>query len=63
MIPFFILDSAWQLAFGVLPPYWPVRAFWSAYDGGTYWCYVGVGLLYNALLVAVLLRVVTRRLR
>jgi fluoroquinolone transport system permease protein len=63
MIPFFILDSPWQLAFGVLPAYWPVRAFWSAFDGGSYWPYVAVGLLYNALLVVALLRVVTRRLR
>jgi fluoroquinolone transport system permease protein len=63
MIPFFILDSPWQLAFGVLPAYWPVRAFWSAFDGGSYWPYVVVGLLYNAALVCALLRVVTRRLR
>jgi fluoroquinolone transport system permease protein len=63
MIPFFILDSPWQLAFGVLPAYWPVRAFWSAFDGGSYWPYVAVGLLYNAALVGALLRVVTRRLR
>jgi fluoroquinolone transport system permease protein len=63
MIPFFILDSPWQLAFGVLPAYWPVRAFWSAYDGGSYWPYVAVGLLYNVALVGTLLSVVTRRLR
>ncbi|WP_158228254.1 ABC transporter permease [Pseudonocardia sp. MH-G8] len=63
MIPFFILDSPWQLAFGFLPPYWPVRAFWSAYDGGAYWPYVAVGLLYNAAIALLLLRVATRRLR
>jgi fluoroquinolone transport system permease protein len=63
MIPFFMLDSPWQLAFGVLPPYWPVRAFWSAFDGGSFWPYVAAGLLYNAALVVMLLRVVIRRLR
>lgn len=63
MIPFFFLDSPWQIAFGVLPPYWPVRAFWSAYDGGTYWPYIAAGLLYNAVLALALLRVVTGRLR
>lgn len=62
IIPFFILDSPWQLAFGVLPAYWPVRAFWAAFDGGTYWPYILGGLLYNGVLVALLLRVVTRRL-
>ena len=63
MIPFFILDSPWQLAFGVLPPYWPVRAFWSAAGGGSYWPYVVGGLLYNGALALALLRVITRRLR
>ena len=63
MIPFFFLDSPWQLAFGVLPAYWPVRAFWSAFDGGTYWPYVAGGLAYNAVLALALLRVVTGRLR
>jgi fluoroquinolone transport system permease protein len=63
MIPFFILDSPWQLAFGILPPFWPVRTFWSAFDGGTYWPYLAGGLLYNAVLVVVLLRLVTRRLQ
>lgn len=63
MIPFFLPGSPWQLAFGVLPPYWPVRAFWSAYDGGTYWPYIVGGVLYNGVLVAALLRLVTRRLR
>jgi fluoroquinolone transport system permease protein len=56
LIPFFFLDSPWQLAFGILPPYWPVRAFWSAMDGGTFWPYVLGGLAYNAAVTAVLLR-------
>lgn len=63
VVPFFFLDQPWQLAFGVLPPYWPVRAFWSAVDGGTYWPYIAGGLLYNGALAAVLVRVLTRRLR
>jgi fluoroquinolone transport system permease protein len=57
LIPFFILDSPWQLAFGVLPPYWPVRAFWSAMDGGTFWPYIVGGVIYNAALTALLVRV------
>ncbi len=63
MIPFFLLDSPWQLTFGVLPAYWPVRAFWSAYDGGSYWPYVAAGLVYTSAVAAALLRVVTRKLR
>lgn len=61
IVPFFFRESAWQYAFGVLPAYWPVRTFWSAYDGsGGYWAGVLIGLLYNGGLVLVMLRVVAR---
>lgn len=45
-LPWFI-DSTWNLAFGVLPPYWPAKAFWVASDHGTWWPYLLVGVLYN----------------
>ncbi len=45
-LPWFI-DSAWNLAFGVLPPYWAVKAFWVAADHGTWWPYLVVGVAYN----------------
>jgi fluoroquinolone transport system permease protein len=45
-LPWFI-DSAWNLAFGVLPPYWAAKAFWVASDNGTWWPYVVVGAIYN----------------
>ncbi len=46
-LPWFI-DSAWNLAFGVLPPYWAAKAFWLASDHGTWWPYLLVGVVYNA---------------
>ncbi|MDH6197795.1 fluoroquinolone transport system permease protein [Mycobacterium frederiksbergense] len=45
-LPWFI-DSPWQLAFGVLPPYWAAKAFWVASDHGTWWPYLAGGVLYN----------------
>ena len=45
-LPWFI-DSAWNLAFGVLPPYWAAKAFWVASDNGTWWPYILVGVVYN----------------
>ena len=45
-LPWFI-DSSWNLAFGVLPPYWAAKAFWVASDHGTWWPYVLVGVVYN----------------
>lgn len=41
------VDSGWNLAFGVLPPYWVAKAFWVASDHGTWWPYLVVGLAYN----------------
>jgi fluoroquinolone transport system permease protein len=41
------IDSAWNLAFGVLPSYWAAKAFWVANDGGTWWPYALAGVLYN----------------
>lgn len=45
-LPWFI-DSGWNLAFGVLPPYWAAKAFWVASAHGTWWPYVVVGVVYN----------------
>ena len=45
-LPWFI-DSAWNLAFGVLPPYWAAKAFWVASEHGTWWPYLVGGVLYN----------------
>jgi fluoroquinolone transport system permease protein len=45
-LPWFI-DSAWNLAFGVLPPYWAAKAFWVASDHGAWWPYLLVGVIYN----------------
>ncbi|MGV0741255.1 ABC transporter permease [Mycolicibacterium sp. XJ870] len=45
-LPWFI-DSAWNLAFGVLPPYWAAKAFWVASAHGTWWPYLLGGVIYN----------------
>lgn len=54
-LPWFI-DSAWNLAFGVLPPYWAAKAFWVAGDHGTWWPYVVGGVVYNLAVGWLLLR-------
>jgi fluoroquinolone transport system permease protein len=45
-LPWFI-HSSWNLAFGVLPPYWAAKAFWVASDHGTWWPYLLAGVGYN----------------
>lgn len=54
-LPWFI-DSAWNLAFGVLPPYWAAKAYWVASDHGTWWPYLVVGVAYNLAVAWPLLR-------
>ncbi len=41
------VQSGWNLAFGLLPPYWAAKAFWVANDHGTWWPYLVVGAFYN----------------
>lgn len=54
-LPWFI-DSAWNLAFGVLPPYWAAKAFWVADAHGTWWPYLLGGVVYNSAVIWLLLR-------
>ncbi|BBX17238.1 fluoroquinolone transporter permease [Mycolicibacterium duvalii] len=54
-LPWFI-DSAWHLAFGVLPPYWAAKAFWVAAEHGTWWPYFIGGAVYNVAVAWPLLR-------
>jgi fluoroquinolone transport system permease protein len=54
-LPWFI-DSAWNLLFGVLPPYWAAKAFWVASDHGVWWPYLVVGVVYNLIMAWLLFR-------
>jgi fluoroquinolone transport system permease protein len=51
------VDMPWQLLAGVVPSYWPLRAYWSAADpGADFWIFLAVGFAYHGLLLAWLLR-------
>ncbi|KBZ63479.1 fluoroquinolones export permease [Mycobacterium [tuberculosis] TKK-01-0051] len=54
-LPWFV-DSSWNLAFGVLPPYWAAKAFWVASDRGMWWPYLVAGAAYNLTVGWVLFR-------
>ncbi len=45
-------DPRWEPAFGVLPTYWPVKAFWQAEAGATWWPWVAAGAVYDSVLIA-----------
>ena len=43
----YFIKPPWQYLFGAFPTYWPVKAFWSAIEGGmSYWIYSFVGIVY-----------------
>jgi fluoroquinolone transport system permease protein len=51
LIAYFV-DSGWQLLFGIVPTYWPVKLFWVIESGGSNaWIYLLLGLLYQGLLI------------
>jgi fluoroquinolone transport system permease protein len=49
----FFIESNWQLLLGVLPTYWPAKAFWmaSAGESGAF-LYMLAGIAYYMLLLA-----------
>ncbi|ANA97170.1 Fluoroquinolones export permease protein Rv2686c/MT2760 [Mycolicibacterium phlei] len=54
-LPWFI-SSGWNLAFGILPPYWAAKAYWAAGEHDTWWPYLLAGALYNSAIGWLLLR-------
>lgn len=45
MVPFFF-DHPAMLGFGIIPTYWPAKAFWEIWDGGNPWPYLAAGAVY-----------------
>ncbi len=53
----YFIPSGWQLLAGVVPTYWPLKAFWLAAEGSqTWWLYLVAGFAVNLAMLAVLLR-------
>ncbi|MCL6610559.1 MAG: hypothetical protein K6T66_03345 [Peptococcaceae bacterium] len=52
----YFIPSGWQPVLGVLPSFWPAKAFWAAWAGEATWPYVTAGIVYNILLLYWLLR-------
>lgn len=56
MIAWFV-DGRWQLAFGLVPTYWPAKYYWSLEEGARgQWAYLAAGLVFLAVLALALLR-------
>lgn len=53
------IDPRWQWLLGLLPSYWPAKAFWMLGGGQSAWPFVMGGSVYIIILIALL----TKRLR
>jgi fluoroquinolone transport system permease protein len=54
----YFVTGPWQLAFGLVPHYWPLKTFWLFDDGATGAALVHalIGLAWQSVLLAVLMR-------
>ncbi|NDJ60884.1 MAG: hypothetical protein GYB67_07145 [Chloroflexi bacterium] len=42
----YFVPEPWQFLFGIFPPYWVIKAFWTAAEGGTLWpLYLAIGIV------------------
>lgn len=49
----YFVTSNWELAFGLLPTYWPMKVYWMLSAGETnVWLYVIVAVVYQSLITA-----------
>jgi fluoroquinolone transport system permease protein len=49
----YFTTSGWELAFGIVPTYWPMKVYWLLYEGATnVWLYVVVAVVYQSLVAA-----------
>lgn len=52
----FFIKNDWQILLGILPSYWPAKAFWSSVRGESIVSYIIIGLVYNLILCYLLYR-------
>ena len=53
----YFVEMPWQWLFGIVPTYWPAKAFWIATEGGQgFMTFLIVGLLFHLALLWALLR-------
>lgn len=52
----FFIEGGWQLLLGVVPSYWPAKAYWLVSAGENAWLYILAGSVYLVLLIYLLLQ-------
>ncbi len=60
----YFVDPPWQYLAGVIPPFWPLKAFWLASEGAPgYWSTIAVGLVVHVGVLAWLVKRFKRNIR
>jgi len=57
----YFVSPNWELLFGILPSYWPVKVFWSTNKGHSMLPYLLGGIVYLSSLLFLLLRLFRKR--
>lgn len=54
----FFVHSGWELAFGIIPTYWPMKVYWLLTSGQTsgLWVYVLIAVVYQSAVTALFAR-------
>lgn len=53
----YFVDSGWELLFGIIPTYWPIKVYWMLEAGETnVWLVVLVAVVYQSLITAFFIR-------
>jgi fluoroquinolone transport system permease protein len=59
----YFFQGPWQIAFGLVPVYWPIKLFWVLEAGQPHaWLYFSIALVYQAGIIWLLLRRFNRRM-
>lgn len=53
----FFIKSSWELAFGLIPTYWPMKVYWMLTAGETgVWPYVLVSIVYQSIVAWIFIK-------
>ncbi|NJN44259.1 MAG: hypothetical protein HC806_05750 [Anaerolineae bacterium] len=53
----YFAPDGWELAFGLVPTYWPMKVYWLLYAGETnIWLYLLIAVFYQSLVTVLLVR-------
>jgi fluoroquinolone transport system permease protein len=56
ILAYFFRETIWEYLLATIPTYWPMKVFWVAGEGGNFWGYFAIGLVYHLVLLMLFLK-------